>query len=153
VGQQVTAPLVIFLDEIDSTLKLPFTDDLFTAMRSIYNERAMVPAYERITFCLLGVASANELIKDRRTTPYNIGETLELSDFDATREDVSELAAALNDDPQRAASLLERVLYWTGGHPYLTTRLCVDLRAARTSTPASSGAPAKGMCRPLPTTS
>jgi AAA domain-containing protein/WD40 domain-containing protein len=134
--EQVTAPLVIFLDEIDSTLKLPFTDDLFTAIRSMYNDRALVPAYARVAFCLLGVASVNELIKDRRTTPYNVGQTIELSDFDAAREDVSELGATLSDDPQRALSLIGRILHWTGGHPYLTARLCLDLRAAHASSSA-----------------
>jgi hypothetical protein len=133
VNESVKGPLVIFLDEIDSTLKLPFTDDLFTAIRSMYNDRPLVPAYERITFCLLGVASANELVKDRRSTPYNVGETLELGDFDAAREDVSALAAALSDDPRTGTAVIERVLYWTGGHPYLTARLCVDLHAAGTS--------------------
>ena len=69
-----------FLDEIDSTLnpKLTWTDDLFTALRGMHNERPMVPAYERLAFCLIGVAWPNELIKDRRTTPYNVGRTLEL---------------------------------------------------------------------------
>ena len=60
------SPAVVFLDEIDSTLKLDFTDDLFTALRAMYNERSLVPAYERIAFCLVGVATPNELIKDRR---------------------------------------------------------------------------------------
>ena len=85
--------MVVFLDEIDSTLKLPWTDDLFTALRGMYNERALVPAYERLAFCLIGVAAPNELIKDRRTTPYNVGRTLELRDFDLARDDLTPLDA------------------------------------------------------------
>jgi hypothetical protein len=135
-SEAVREPLVVFLDEIDSTLKLPFTDDLFTAIRSMYNDRPLVPAFERITFCLLGVASANELVKDRRSTPYNVGESLELGDFDASREDVTALSTALSDDPPIGAAVLQRVLYWTGGHPYLTARLCVDLRDAGASSVA-----------------
>ena len=56
--EQVPGPVVCFLDEIDSTLKLPWTDDLFTALRGMHNERPLVPAYERLTFCLIGVACA-----------------------------------------------------------------------------------------------
>jgi adenylate cyclase len=78
VAVKVKAPVVVFLDEIDSTLKLPYTDDFFVAIRTMYNDRASEPVYERITFCLIGVATPNELIKDRRTTPYNIGRTIEL---------------------------------------------------------------------------
>ena len=127
VGGRVDAPVVIFLDEIDSTLKLPFTDDLFTALRTMNNERAFEEALQRITFCLLGVATPNELIKDRRTTPYNVGQTLELRDFDAERDDLAALARALHADPTTGDALLARVLHWTGGHPYLTNRLCQEL--------------------------
>lgn len=135
VAGQIDAPVVICLDEIDSTLKLPFTDDLFTALRSMYNERAIVPAYQRIAFCLVGVATPDELIKDRRTTPYNVGKTLWLGDFDAARDDLTQLVQVLSDDPKHGAELLRRVLHWTGGRPFLTTKLCQDLRAASVAAP------------------
>lgn len=130
VGETIEAPVVIFLDEIDSTLKLPFTDDLFTSLRTMTNGRAFERAYQRLTFCLLGVATPNELIKDRRTTPYNVGRTLELRDFDAKRDDLTPLALALHADLPTGHALLDRVLHWTGGHPYLTNRLCHDLAEA-----------------------
>lgn len=125
--EQVPGPVVCFLDEIDSTLKLPWTDDLFTALRGMYNERSLVPAFERLTFCLVGVALPNELIKDRRTTPYNVGSTLELRDFELGRDDLTPLIDVLAADREEGRALLERVLYWTGGHPYLTIRLCTSL--------------------------
>ncbi|HMA70004.1 MAG TPA: AAA-like domain-containing protein [Xanthobacteraceae bacterium] len=127
VGNEIAAPVVIFLDEIDSTLRLPYTDDLFTAIRGMYNERPIVEAYRRITFCLLGVATPNELIKDRRTTAYNVGTTLELRDFDADLDDLSPLASALTTDAELSARLLDRVLHWTGGQPYLTQKFCADI--------------------------
>jgi Leucine-rich repeat (LRR) protein len=126
--ERVPGQVVCFLDEIDSTLKLPWTDDLFTALRGIHNERPMVAAYERLTFCLIGVAWPNELIKDRRTTPYNVGSTLELRDFELARDDLTPLISALGANPEQGRPLIERVLYWTGGHPYLTARLCAALR-------------------------
>ena len=131
VGGTVVAPVVIFLDEIDSTLKLPYTDDLFTAIRGMYNDRPMVEAYRRIAFCLLGVATPNELIKDRRTTAYNVGVALTLRDFDRDVDDLSPLAAVLNSDAAIADRLLDRILYWSGGQPYLTQKLCADVVAKR----------------------
>lgn len=133
--EQVQGPVVCFLDEIDSTLKLTWTDDLFTALRGMHNERPMVPPYERLTFCLIGVAWPNELIKDRRTTPYNVGSTLELQDFDLTRDDLTPLIDVLCADRELGRVLLERVLYWTGGHPYLTIRLSASLIEIEVKTP------------------
>jgi Leucine-rich repeat (LRR) protein len=129
----VPGPVVCFLDEIDSTLKLAWTDDLFTAIRGLYNERSMVLPYERITFCLIGVATPNELIKDRRTTPYNVGIDLELRDFDPDTDDLSLITNALHTDPVIGNKLLCQILYWTGGHPYLTIKSCVGLKQCAAS--------------------
>jgi hypothetical protein len=113
---RIAGPVVIFLDEIDSTLRLNYTDDLFTTIRGMYNQRATTPVYQRLTFCLLGVATPNELIKDQRTTPYNVGVTIELRDFDAGRDDLAPLTAHLAR--KITAPLLGRVLHWTGGQPF-----------------------------------
>ncbi len=129
VGGTIAEPVVIFLDEIDSTLKLPYTDDLFTAIRGMYNDRPMVEAYRRITFCLLGVATPNELIKDRRTTAYNVGTPLTLRDFERGVDNLSPLTAVLDSDTAVSNRLLDRILYWSGGQPYLTQKLCLDVVA------------------------
>jgi hypothetical protein len=126
---RVDGPVVVFLDEIDSTLRLLYTDDLFTAIRGMYNRRATTTAFERLTFCLVGVATPNELIKDARTTSYNVGATIELRDFDASRDDLSALAVHLDPDPETGLALLDRVLHWTDGHPYITVKLCAELAA------------------------
>ncbi len=122
--------VVIFVDEIDAVRSLPFSvDEFFAAVRECYTRRAEDPEFRRLTFCLLGVATPSDLIQDTRTTPFNIGRRIELSDF--TPDEAAPLASGLGgsparsaDDPPNAQSLLRRVLYWTGGHPYLTQRLC-----------------------------
>ncbi len=132
--EHIDSQLVIFLDEIDSTLKLSFTDDLFTVLRTIYNERSLVAEYQQVSFCLLGVATPDELVKDRRTTPYNIGKTIELRDFDLQLDDLSPLVDMFVSDTadlDQAKSIVERVLYWTGGQPYLTMMLCADVKDNR----------------------
>lgn len=130
----IDAPIVIFLDEIDATLRLPYSDDLFTAIRSIYNQRSDSPELATLTFCLVGVAAPRELIKERRTTPYNIGQTVELRDFDAEVDDLSPLRDHLARDGADGAALLAAILRWTGGHPFLTTALTSSAieHAART---------------------
>jgi|GEM_PF-6783615 len=129
------APLVIVVDEIDSTLRVEYTDDFFTAIRTMYNTRASVPAYRRTTFCLVGVASPNELIKDRRTTAYNVGANVELRDFDPKQDDLASLYAAVSPDPGRGKRLVDAVFEWTDGHPYLTLRLCQEIVEREIATP------------------
>jgi tetratricopeptide (TPR) repeat protein len=115
--------IVIFVDEIDYVRGLPFsTDEFFAAIRECYNRRAEDTELERLTFCLLGVATPSDLIRDTRTTPFNIGRCIQLLDF--TAAEASVLAQGLDRPKQEAACLLERALHSTGGHPYLTQRLC-----------------------------
>ncbi|HMT21765.1 MAG TPA: AAA-like domain-containing protein, partial [Promineifilum sp.] len=80
-------------DEIDSTLSLAFTDDFFAALRSLYNERAINPRYDRLTFVLLGVAAPTNLIKDRNRTPFNVGTPVDLKEF--SRSDAQPLEVGL----------------------------------------------------------
>jgi len=78
---QTTKRIAVFIDEIDSTLNLPFSDDFFSAIRFMYNLRANNPEYSRLIFVLLGVVSPNDLIKNRTRTPFNIGYAIDLQDF------------------------------------------------------------------------
>jgi hypothetical protein len=110
--------IVLFLDEIDSTLGLPFTDDLFAAIRFLYHQRVSEPELNRISFVLIGVASPDELIKDPNRTPFNIGTRVELTDF--TPAEALPLVQELKIERVEAGLLLGWVLDWTGGHPYLT---------------------------------
>jgi hypothetical protein len=115
--------VVVFVDEIDAVRSLPFsTDEFFAGIREFYNRRTEDVELERLTFCLLGVASPSDLIRDTRTTPFNIGQRIELHDF--TEAEAMSLAQGLRRGGQEGAELLKRVLHWTGGHPYLTQRLC-----------------------------
>ncbi len=125
---QVERPIVIFIDEVDVVHSLPFaTDEFFAAIRQFYNRRAEEPQFERLTFCLLGVAAPSELIRDPLMTPFNIGKRIELADF--SRAEAEVLAAGFGDGTP-AWSRLERVLFWTAGQPYLTQRLCQSVASA-----------------------
>lgn len=122
----VEGPLAIFIDEIDFIRGLKFsTDEFFAAIRHCYNNRATDPVMRRLTFCLLGVATPADLIRDAHTTPFNIGRQIELSDF--SRNEAAQLESGLSVDPERARKMLDRIMYWTGGHPYLTQKLCLAI--------------------------
>ena len=106
---------MVFVDEIDTTLRLDFTDDFFAAIRFLYQNRAADPELQRLSFVLIGVATPGDLIKDAARTPFNIGHRIELTDF------TFDEACALVDTcacPERSAASSSRwTLRWTGGHP------------------------------------
>ena len=112
----IQKPIVIFFDEIDSTLSLPFdTDDFFALIRSCHD-------YHRLTFALLGVASPSALIADCRRTPFNVGRAIELAGFQLQEVQPLEAGFANKIDPPQA--VLQEILTWTGGQPFLTQKLC-----------------------------
>lgn len=138
-GKGEPPDLVIFIDEIDAVRSLPFSsDEFFAGIRLCLNHRSDDPVWERLTFCLLGVASPPDLIQDARMTPFNVGRRIELTDF--TRDEAVILAPGLPGGQSRQAQLLRRVLDWTGGHPYLTQRLCRGVAEAALSAQVSLGA-------------
>ncbi|HKQ77279.1 MAG TPA: AAA-like domain-containing protein [Blastocatellia bacterium] len=115
--------VAVFVDEIDAVRSLPFpTDEFFAGIRECYNLRDEAPELQSVTFCLLGVATPADLIRDTRTTPFNVGRRVELDDF--TAAEAAPLAYGLGGKERQRAAILRRVFHWTGGHPYLTQRLC-----------------------------
>ncbi|MDJ0752792.1 MAG: AAA-like domain-containing protein [Ardenticatenaceae bacterium] len=134
--RDIDAPVVIFIDEIDTTLSLDFTDDFFAAIRYLFNARSTEPGLQRLSFVLIGVATPSDLINDSKRTPFNIGRRIDLTDF--SREESQPLAVGLPGDAARQASLMDKVIDWTNGHPYLTQRLCAELGAPRENGSAGS---------------
>jgi len=47
---EISQNIVIFIDEIDSILKLSWKDDFFLLIRASYNKRAMNSEYKRLAF-------------------------------------------------------------------------------------------------------
>jgi hypothetical protein len=116
--RQVGHRIVVFIDEIDTTLRLDFSDDFFASIRYLYNARANSSDLARLSFVLLGVASPGDLMKDPERTPFNVGERVNLNDF---TED--EAVRDLHLD----RSLVQLVFHYTNGHPYLTLRVFKSL--------------------------
>jgi hypothetical protein len=76
----IPAPIVIFVEEVDNLLSLPFdTDGFFALIRSFHEQRAQKPAYQRLTFCFLGVATPYDLIRNSHASAFNIGYAIELA--------------------------------------------------------------------------
>lgn len=121
--QIITEPIVIFIDEIDSLFKFDFNDDFFALIRSFYQERSDLNEFNRLSFVLLGVATPNDLIRNKRRTSFNIGgQCIDLQGFKA--DEVVPLAAGLRQKAENPTAVLTEILRWTKGQPFLTQRLC-----------------------------
>ncbi|MBE9201855.1 AAA-like domain-containing protein [Nodularia sp. LEGE 06071] len=119
---EITANIIIFIDEIDSILSLAFNlDDFFAVIRDCYNRRADNPEYNRLTFALIGVSTPSDLIQDKGRTPFNIGQAIDLTGFEL--DEAEPLAQGLTKfgNPQ---PVMATVLAWTGGQPFLTQKVC-----------------------------
>jgi AAA domain-containing protein len=133
-NSQLAGRLVIFVDEVEAARALPFSiDEFFAAIRECYNRRTQDPMFDRLTFCLLGTVRLSDLIRDSRTTAFNIGRRIDLSDAD-------------NPDPgpgdpgprhkNRMPALLKRALDWIGGEPYVCCRTTSGVGEIQKLTPA-----------------
>jgi WD40 repeat protein len=132
---RVPVPVVIFFDELEATLSLPFArDDFFVALRGVLDGRAANPSLGRLTLCLLGATTARELALDPARAPLAVSRGVDLHDF--TRAELAPFEAGfagLRSDP---AVVIDAVYGFTSGHPYMTQRICADLGERPGASPA-----------------
>jgi hypothetical protein len=123
---RIPSRVVVFLDEIDAVRALPFSaDDFFASLRALYNARLEYAPCRRLSFCMMGVAAPGELVQDLNRTPFNVGQGIRIEDF--TREEAEAFLPGLRDLAAEPSQLLDPILEWTEGHPYMTQRVCEAL--------------------------
>lgn len=140
--EQIQTRLIIFIDEIDSTLSLNFpADDFFALIRNCYEQRATKAKYRRLSFVLLGVATPSDLIQNKASAiPFNIGQAIDLEGFKP--KESTPLMAGFAELVYYPQAVLEEILAWTGGRPFLTQKLCrIVVRAALQQAKQDGGTP------------
>ncbi|MGP1386715.1 MAG: AAA-like domain-containing protein [Thainema sp.] len=126
--EEIDQPIVVFIDEIDGVLSFQFSiDDFFAYIRFCSNQRVDKPIYKKLTFCLLGVAAPAALIQDKRRTPFNIGHAIPLRGFQF--DEARSLTLGLQKKAENPESVLQEILVWTGGQPFLTQKVCDLVRS------------------------
>lgn len=116
-----TAPITIFIDEIDAVLELPFAQELFAAIRDCQQRRAREPDFSRLNFVLLGTASRRQLAANDRSSPFMEAAGVEPGEF--SLEEAYRLALGFGGEQELSQALMDRVYAWTSGHPYLTQKV------------------------------
>ncbi|PKH06003.1 AAA-like domain-containing protein [Moritella sp. Urea-trap-13] len=115
--------IAIFFDEIDSILSLPFAaDDFFSLLRAFYNKRADDKRFNHLTFAFFGVALPSDLICDNKRSPFNIGKAIALEGFNY--KEALPFTAGLIATHLDSKKILQRILFWSNGQPFLTQKIC-----------------------------
>ncbi len=131
--------IFIFVDEIDSVLSLNFpVNDFFALIRFCYNQRSINPEYRRLTFALFGVATPSDLITDYQRTSFNIGQAIQLNGFQM--HEAQPLLQGLTQKVSNPQVVLNEVLSWTSGQPFLTQKLCKLIRSSSSPIPTNAEA-------------
>ncbi|NMF60895.1 AAA-like domain-containing protein [Pseudanabaena yagii] len=121
--------IAIFVEEIDTLLSLTSfdSDGFFLLIRSLYEQRAEKPEYQRLTFAFLGVATPADLIKNKERSSFNVGYAVAMSGFQLN--EIESLARGLVGKVSDPQACLAAVLHWTGGQPFLTQKILTFIAA------------------------
>jgi hypothetical protein len=117
--------IVLAIDEADRLLQTGFHQDIFALIRSWHNSRAFDERWDRLNIVLVISTEPYLLIPDVTQSPFNVGLTLYLEDFD--REQVRDLNRR-HGSPVRETDF-PYFLALFGGHPYLTRKALYTLVA------------------------
>lgn len=116
--------LVIILDEIDALTKTDYSDQIFSQIRSTYfASRVNYNEFYNLTYLLSGVVEPNEIIKDPKISPFNIGQKIYLNDFSLSEFDQFLNKAKLSLDE----IVKERIYHLTNGNPRITWDICAEI--------------------------
>lgn len=135
--------VVLLIDELDSVLDLNFAvDDFFALIQACCTQQSRHAA-QRLTFAVFGVASPTFFISNRSDavgTLFSQGTAIELQGFAET--EIQSFAAGLT--LAEAPQLLEEILSWTNGQPFLVQKLCQLLVQPERSPPLPASASSLG---------
>ncbi|MFT4925040.1 MAG: hypothetical protein ACI8WB_001130 [Phenylobacterium sp.] len=119
----VSKPIVLAMDEMDGLLSTPFHDDFFSMIRFWHNNRAINPLWDKLNVVMVISTEPHLLIQDINRSPFNIGLSLKLSDYD--QQQISDLNQKYHCPltPSQQIDLMDLL----GGHPYLTQQALYTL--------------------------
>lgn len=120
-----TDRLVFLLNEVESVPE-SIRDDFFHAIRAFYDDRGIEMNLQKYIFVFASTTPPVELISRKEFSPFNVGETIYMSDF--SLDGVSELGENLKLHGFTIDDLVVEYIYdRTHGHPNLTQEIFARL--------------------------
>lgn len=125
--EQVDGPVVLFIDELELVRALgPARDDFFAALRAMADARGEAGPWGRLSVCLVGALTRDELVSDPRRSAFDLpAREIGLRDF--SREQLDAFAPTLEPLGADTKALLDALNDWTSGHPALCQWIAGDL--------------------------
>jgi len=114
--------IVVFVDALEVLETLSFGNLLLASVRAAHDARSMDPDFQRLTFVLVGDSDPHRMADDVTRSPFHVGQAIQLNDF--SRSQLGHYANELGLPADKSEQALDRIFYWTGGHPYITQKLC-----------------------------
>lgn len=120
-------PLVLFIDELELIRSLgPARDDFFAALRAMSDARGNDSVWRRLSVCLIGALTRDELISDPGRSSFDLP-AREFNPRDFSREQLDEFGPTLAPLGVDQKALLDALYDWTSGNPALVQWICGDL--------------------------
>lgn len=133
-ARQVRAPrLIVLMDEVEAVPE-GVSDGFFGTWRSVFSSRRKEDelAFEKYLLVLCGARELHRLTTGPNS-PLNIAERIYLKDFD-----VSGVQVLVDNLSRVGIGITPETAQWiydyTGGHPYLTQKMCALIHAAHPTT-------------------
>ncbi|MGI9204678.1 MAG: AAA-like domain-containing protein [Woeseiaceae bacterium] len=120
--KNIQESIVVLVDGVEFVADLPFNEHLLASIRAAHNSRIAEPEFNRLGFVIFGECDPHNLVTDNQLSPFAVSTEIRLQDF--TRPDLDVFATELNLSQEQTKPALDRVFYWTNGHPYLSQKLC-----------------------------
>ncbi len=113
-------PVVLMFDEV-TAVPSDFRHPFFYSIRALFNLRSDVGrpgGVDGLLFVFCGSFDPDRLIPDTANSPFNVAETVGISDYDYSLDNVRDTLGMAGSEYEA-----EAVFRLTGGHPYLTNRV------------------------------
>jgi hypothetical protein len=125
------SPLVLAMDEVERLFTSEFRSDFFGMLRAWHNVRRRNSPWRLLDIVLVTSTEPYLFIENENQSPFNVGEVIELGDFQ--RSDVS----VLNDRHGRPLDGKdeERLVGLIGAHPYLLRKAFFLVASGRVTAP------------------
>jgi AAA-like domain len=117
--------LTFVLDEVDRVFACDFRDEFFSLIRVWHNQRSTDDRWSNVDLIVSHSTEPTLWIQDLDQSPFNVGERLSLSEFDA--EQIAYLNRLYGNVLSRSEEI-DALLELVGGHPFLVRQALYAMR-------------------------
>jgi len=143
----VNGKLLIVLDEIDVLRHIEYGEQIISTLRAIKSDRATKTQLQDISFCFIGLQRISALSSEKGGSSSQLGDVIEMSDFNSDAQSVEEMAAGLTSQIPEREQMVRRVLFYTGGQPLLTMQMLSEVAVKSLNSEAEIDAVATKMLK------